>query len=131
MRVTGRKFLFLAVLFLLVLGFVVVRLWRPTAGYKVVLLTDQMSYFGKIRNLNDDFAVLTDVFYVRAKATGGKENPPAAAGFELVKLGGELHGPEDSIILNRKRIISIQDLKDDSPVVRAIREYYLTREKSG
>lgn len=126
----NKKSLFLTALFLLVLAFILVKFWKPSSGYKSVLLTDQTSYFGKLKNLNSDFAVLTDVFYVRAKAPNAKGTSPATSEFELVKLGGELHGPEDSIILNRKRIISIQDLKDDSPAVRAIRGYYLAQANS-
>lgn len=44
-------------------------------------------------------------------------------GLTLIKLGQELHGPEDSMILNKEHILFIEQLKEDGQVVKAIKEY--------
>ncbi|MBU2575853.1 hypothetical protein KKF64_02080, partial [Patescibacteria group bacterium] len=41
----------------------------------------------------------------------------------LVKLGNELHGPTDSMFINRDHVLFVEDLKDDSNVVQAIDNY--------
>lgn len=41
----------------------------------------------------------------------------------LIKLGAEIHGPTDSIRINRDHILFVETLKDDSKVVKAITDY--------
>ena len=41
----------------------------------------------------------------------------------LVKLGDELHGPADKMEINRDQILFIEDLKPNSQVVMAIKNY--------
>lgn len=134
MRSVDKKFLALLVITLTVLGLVLTKGWWLRRGgdssYKSVLLTNKMSYFGKIKSMGVDFVILTDVFYLRLRPAGagsGSVNPATAASFELAKLGSEIYGPEDSITLNRKQIVSIESLKEESQVVQSIRKYYLSQ----
>ena|SRR3989338_531277 len=127
-----KRFLVLLVIILPVLALVLIKVWRPGRGadssYKSVLLTNKTSYFGKIKNAGADFVTLTDVFYLRLKPAGsGQSVAPTGAGFELAKLGSEIYGPEDAMTVNRKQIVSIESLKEDSQVVRSIRGYYLSQ----
>lgn len=95
--------------------------------YKTVNLTNGTSYIGKVKDQNANFVTLTDVFYLRVKATDDPKVatlPASRRDLELVKLGGEVYGPEDAMTINRRQIISLQGLKADSPVVKAIRQYY-------
>lgn len=50
---------------------------------------------------------------------------PAAAktGLTLVKLGEEIHGPADEMKLNKDQILFVENLRDDSQVVAAIKRY--------
>jgi hypothetical protein len=41
----------------------------------------------------------------------------------LIKLGGELHGPTDTMQINRDQILLIEDLRTDSNLVAAIGNY--------
>lgn len=50
---------------------------------------------------------------------------PATDNFSLVKLGNELHGPEDKMSINLSQVLFVEDLKVDSKVVEAIRAYEL------
>ena len=43
--------------------------------------------------------------------------------FNLVKLGTELHGPEDRMYINREQVLYRVYLRGDSAVVEAIRNY--------
>ncbi|MDZ4244174.1 MAG: hypothetical protein U1C57_03660, partial [Candidatus Doudnabacteria bacterium] len=50
---------------------------------------------------------------------------PETDNFSLVKLGNELHGPEDKMSINLSQVLFVEDLKIDSKVVEAIRAYEL------
>jgi len=41
----------------------------------------------------------------------------------LVKLGCELHGPEDEMLINRDQVIFWENLKADGQVAKAVAEY--------
>jgi hypothetical protein len=41
----------------------------------------------------------------------------------LAKLGGELHGPEDVMYVNRDQVLFWENLKDNGKVVTAIKNY--------
>lgn len=122
--------------------------WLPGGGtnpaivasdYQAVFLSNNQIYFGKVSNLNSQFPVLSDVFYLQVSQNIqpgqagsqnvkiGKENQPVPAApqneLTLIKLGGEIHGPTDQIQINRDHIIFIEDLKNDSKVVVAIQQY--------
>ena len=43
----------------------------------------------------------------------------------LTKLGGEIHGPEDKMIVNRQQVLFIENLKPDSKVVQLIKDHKL------
>lgn len=104
-----------------------------TGSYKAVALTNGTSYFGKVKNQNSNFITLTDVFYLRVKASNDPKVatlPASQRDLELVKLGNEIYGPEDVITLNRRAILSIEGLKADSKVLKAISDYYKTRDTS-
>jgi hypothetical protein len=119
------------------------------SGYVAVFLSNKQVYFGLLKNAESDFPTLSDVFYLRvtqtlAPGTAGsvedvsvvKNNKDAkdkiatpSAGQQLknqltlIKLGNEIHGPTDSIRINRDQIVFVETLKDDSKVVKAINDY--------
>ena len=115
------------------------------SGYQAVFLTNGQVYFGKVAKLNTAYPELTEVYYLRvtqrlqepATATRAAEleervsekpevspTPSAAArDLTLIKLGNELHGPMDRITLNKDHILFIEDLKEDSKIVAAIKEF--------
>lgn len=60
--------------------------------------------------------------------------PPASqqqSQLTLVKLGSELHGPIDSMTINKDHILFIEEMKEDSKVVQAIREYERQKAEEG
>jgi len=92
--------------------------------YQAVFLTNDQVYFGKLSNATSQSPVLRDVYYLQI--TQGlqpiEEGSSPRTNLNLVKLGGELHGPTDEMIINRDHILFYEDLKADSQVVTAINQ---------
>lgn len=95
------------------------------SGYSAVFLANDQVYFGKLSDANSQYPKLAEVYYLRVDRP--LQPPPATESaqpdVQLVKLGNELHGPLDEIKFNRDQILYIEDLKDDSRIVVAIREF--------
>jgi hypothetical protein len=91
--------------------------------YQAVFLTNNQVYFGKITEINKQYLVLEDVFYIE---TPSSENQTSASNsnYTLRKLGAnELHSPEDKMVINREQMTFWENLKDDGQVVTKINEY--------
>lgn len=93
--------------------------------YEAVFLTNGQVYFSKVEDRNKQFLTLSDIYYLRVQqniqpASGNQQdNQPSIS---LVKLGNELHGPEDVMFVNREHVLFIEPLRSDSNVIQAIRE---------
>ena len=94
--------------------------------YQAVFLTSGQVYFGKLHALDPNYMKLTDVFYIQSStaATDGEDPQAASDGkdMQLIKLGSEVHGPEDAMIINRDQISFFENLKDDGKVVQTIKQ---------
>lgn len=91
----------------------------PEAAFQAVFLTNGQVYFGSMQDTGGPFVQLSNVFYLQQDA----EDAATEQDLALVKLGNELHGPEDTMHINRDHILFIEDLKDNSRVVQAIEGY--------
>mgnify|MGYP001567471508 CR=1 FL=1 len=90
-------------------------------GYQAVFLTNDQVYFGKLSKIDSSYPVLRDVYYLQVtQALQPRDSNTPATNINLVKLGGELHGPKDEMVINRDHILFFEDLKDDSQIVTAI-----------
>lgn len=103
-----------------------------SSGYQAVFLTNNQVYFGKLSDASGQYVTLSDIYYLQVTQPPlqGSQNPgqtPAAQQAQpqlsLVKLGQELHGPVDSMQINRDQILFYEDIKEDGRVMKAIREY--------
>ena len=99
--------------------------------YQAVFLTSGQVYFGKLDNLGGDYSRLKDVFYIQATETDTEEdaqNPQtenaSATDLQLIKLGSEVHGPEDEMLINKDQILFVENLKSDGKVSTSIKQYY-------
>jgi hypothetical protein len=127
--------------------------------YYAVFLSNGQVYFGKLSSYNTDSPKLADIYYLQLaqspqaateeqqptgdQAAATEENTnteegkvleqpaqtDADKGLTLIKLGEELHGPEDSMILNKEQILFIEQLKNDGKVVKAIDDYKANKDK--
>jgi hypothetical protein len=95
--------------------------------FQAVFLSNGQVYFGHIKSLSN-WIVLKDVYYLQAstsplqaEATDATATPPKPnSNIQLVKLGGELHGPEDQMYIERDKVLFWENMKVDSKVMEAI-----------
>lgn len=86
-------------------------------AYQGVFLNSGQVYFGRITSISETQLVLENIYYMRDNGGGD---------VSLVKLGEELHGPQDKMFIERKEVNFWENLKDDSQVASAIKEYEKT-----
>jgi len=79
-------------------------------------------YFGHVTDLSDDFIRLTNVFYIQNQGTTTTADKNSS--YNLVKLGCELHGPADEMVINRSQVFFWENLKSTGQVSQKIGEWY-------
>lgn len=95
-----------------------------TDKYQAVFLENGQVYFGKIASLNNKHLDLQGVFYLNSNSSSNeKATTESSNQFTLIKLGCELHGPYDRMIVNRDQVTFWENLKDDGQVVKTIKEW--------
>lgn len=96
---------------------------------QAVFLNGGQVYFGRITDLNDKFMRVSDIYYLRVNQTVQPDQADAngqqatSNDISLVKLGCELHGPQDSMVINQDQVIFWENLKDDGQVAKAVATY--------
>jgi hypothetical protein len=98
--------------------------------YQAVFFTNGQVYFGKLDQVNANYFKLTDVFYIQAQEADAKtdsENPQKTGNestdIRLIKLGSEVHGPDDEMIISKDQILFFENLKKDGKVSDSITKY--------
>jgi len=98
--------------------------------YQAVFFTNGQVYFGKLTSLNQSYLKLTDIFYLQSESTtdDDSKNPQNAASnsqgdVQLIKLGDEVHGPDDEMIISRDQVMFYENLKTDGKVSQSISKY--------
>jgi hypothetical protein len=88
-----------------------------SSEYQAVFLTNGQIYFGKLTAPGGDYYYLRHIYYLQSQVSpqGGKTVQPS-----LTKLGGEIHGPEDLMVINRSQILFVENLKPSGEVSKAI-----------
>lgn len=119
-----------AVIVISALGFLYYKRFSTGASidsgrYQAVFLTNGQVYFGKLHAMNRDYLKLTDIYYIQTKSSSTDKNNPQetssnTTNIELVKLGNEVHGPEDTMIINRDQVSFFENLKKDGQVAKTI-----------
>lgn len=128
----------LVVVVVVVAGFLLVnkgyiKVGRPAGGsttWQAVFLSNGQVYFGHLKNQTKQYLVLTDVYYLVVDQQAKLQSPKEAdvgqkddPKLTLVKLGKELHGPTDELKINRDHVLFYEEMKDDSKVVAAIKDF--------
>ncbi len=92
--------------------------------YQAVFLNGGQVYFGKIDDLNSKRIDMSSIYYLRVnQQVQPNQTSTQNNDISLVKLGCELHGPTDKMVINREQVIFWENLKDDGQVAKAIAEY--------
>ncbi len=94
--------------------------------YQALFLTNGQVYFGHLKNVENTYVKMTDIYYlqvqqqVQPKDQNAQNQQPQVS---LAKLGSELHGPEDAMYISRDQVLFWENLKDDGKVTQAIKDY--------
>ncbi len=95
-------------------------------NFYAVFLSNGQVYFGKVAETTDEFTLLENIYYLQV-SNALQQVPPAETEQQpqltLVKLGNELHGPEDYMKINNSHIVFVEALKNNGKVVEAINQY--------
>lgn len=97
----------------------------PASTYQAVFLTNGQIYFGHLKPLNRSFMQLNDVYYLQEDVLevpsetedGMTEQKPQLS---VIRLGEELHQPQNGMMLNKEHILFWENLKQDSQIIEAI-----------
>lgn len=96
--------------------------------YQAVFFTNGQVYFGKLKAANNDYMQLTDIYYLQTQATDAESDDLQKTStdqnnVQLIKLGDEIHGPEDKMIISRDQVLFYENLKADGKVAQSIEEH--------
>lgn len=93
--------------------------------FQAVFLSNGQVYFGKLDSLKGDYLELSNVYYLQVQQAvqPAKEENAEKSQVSLTKLGKELHGPTDKMNIKTDQVLFWEDLKDDSTVVKAIKNF--------
>jgi len=89
-------------------------------------LTNGQVYFGKVDKMNSTTTTLKDIYYLQVQQVqpAPEQSADQSQGkLTLIKLGNEIHGPEDVMTINNDQIVFWENLKSDGKVVDAIKRY--------
>ncbi len=93
------------------------------AKYQAIFTTNNQAYFGKMQILADGTYRMTNVYYLQQAGTTAQRANTDNQTPQLVKMGSELHGPEDAIVFPADQVQFWENLKPDSKVTKAIDAY--------
>ena len=83
-------------------------------AYQAVFLLTNQVYFAKV-DVQGDTYLLTDVYYLSQAESGAQS--------QLIKRGGEPHGPREPMIVPARSVLFIENLRDDSAIVAGIKAF--------
>ncbi len=92
--------------------------------YQAVFLSNGQVYFGKLNMTGNKTATLDDIYYLQVEQVQPKTDETTSNNkLTLIKLGNEIHSPEDKMYINTDQILFIENLKDEGKVAQAIKKY--------
>lgn len=93
--------------------------------WQAIFLTNNEVYFGKVARVNKEVVVVQSIFYLQNKEAlqQGAIAKTQTGDIALIKLGSELHGPMDEMRINKNQVLFVEDMKDESKIVKAIKDY--------
>lgn len=87
-------------------------------GYWAVYLDSGQVFYGRKDKSDKNYVVMSNVFYYHPAIKSTK-----SGNVRLVKVGTEIHQPQDFVYVNKVHIDRQEQLSNDSKVVKAIEQY--------
>lgn len=133
-KLPGKQIVVAALIAVLLVAFAGIGAMALKGGEKRLVKADEMQavflnggqvYFGDIDDINQKSLELSNIYYLRVNQQVQPNQTSAQAGndISLVKLGCELHGPQDKMVINREQVIFWENLKKDGQVAQAVEKY--------
>lgn len=105
-----------------------------SSKYQAVFFTNGQVYFGKLHTFNSEYLKLTNIFYLQTQnqnsstSSTDSKNPQQTTTSQqstptLIKLGSEVHGPEDEMMIAKDQVLFFENLKSDGTVAQSIQKY--------
>jgi hypothetical protein len=94
-----------------------------TSKMQAVFLNGGQVYFGNVKNINSQYMQMANIYYLRVNQQVQPNGNATNNDISLVKLGCELHGPQDTMVINQSQIIFWENLKADGQVAKAVADY--------
>lgn len=91
--------------------------------YQALFLTNGQVYFGKLAQSDQETIKISDIYYLQIQQPVQPKEEKQQGETQLIKLGEELHGPEDEMYIDRDQVLFWENLKDNSQVSEAIKAY--------
>jgi alpha-D-ribose 1-methylphosphonate 5-triphosphate diphosphatase PhnM len=88
---------------------------------QAVFLVNGQVYFGKIEKENDRYLVLREIYYLKTQDQLNQNNPDKKV--SIIKLGDEVHSPEDRMYISRDQILFYEQMRKESKINEAINKY--------
>lgn len=100
-----------------------------SSKYQAVFFTNGQVYFGKLHAFNGEYMKLTDIYYLQTQQSSSSSSNPQQTSTEqnnnvqLIKLGDEIHGPQDEMMISKSQMLFYENLKSDGKVAQSIGKY--------
>lgn len=94
------------------------------SNLQAVFLNNGQVYFGHIKTVSQRYIDLQDIFYLNnSSSTSGSGSSGSSNNLSLVKLGCELHGPFDEMVINQEQVTFWENLRPTGQVAKAVAQY--------
>ena len=94
-----------------------------TGKLQAVFLNTGQVYFGNIKTLNNRYYVLTNIYYLQTASSSTSTTSTASNNVSLVKLGCELHQPDDQMVINTSQVTFWENLQSTGQVAQAVQTF--------
>lgn len=92
--------------------------------YQAVFLDNGQVYFGRINSINSNYIDLISIYYLNVdESVQPAGETETQQNISLKKLGCELHGPSDRMVVNREHVIFWENLRSEGKVTEAITDW--------
>jgi hypothetical protein len=90
-------------------------------AWRAVFLSNNQVYFGHFWNVPFASTItLRDVYYLQVAQANQQLSGQDQASLKLVKLGSEIHGPTNEMVIPMSQILFWETLRSDSAIVKTI-----------
>jgi len=90
---------------------------------QAVFLQNGQVYFGHIKSISQKYIELQNIFYLNNPSANTTSSSTNNNTLSLVKLGCELHGPTDRMIVNQDQVTYWENIRTDGKVAKAVAQY--------